>query len=475
MEAEDEWKIEMKHWEQCCIYRVPEWMKDIANCKAYKPSLVKLGPLGEDRGQAHYRMEEHKRRAMMRLVKRSGKPLEEFIAAIEQEEVVNKLRGAYGYLGAKWNKWESSRFIITMLTDGCFLLEIMGIFTRGENLKNYAPNDPVFSKRGFSSLYLSLRSDMIVMENQIPLLVLQKILEVIGDKAPIPVDRLNHTVLEFLGYKGWKTKEILCCHALDILHESFIAGREEMPSEKEETLLRAFLLRFLKTLGWPAGRPLRRSILRVFGLDRYLAIQLPWRVQSKQAQKEASDVWEEATMPCATDLSEAGVRFRKNQSNSVLDVDFKHGVLSMPLVVVNNGSEKEWLNLMAFERLHYDAGTNVTAYMIFMDNLISTERDVELLISKGLIINLLSSNEEAAKLFNKLSKGAVMVPSSKLNLVRRRLNAHCAKAWNKWRANFVQTYLSNPWVFISLVAAVFLLVATFLQTIYTVLPFYTRS
>uniref|UniRef100_A0A0A8YYA2 Uncharacterized protein n=1 Tax=Arundo donax TaxID=35708 RepID=A0A0A8YYA2_ARUDO len=38
----------------------------------------------------------------------------------------------------------------------------------------------------------------------------------------------------------------------------------------------------------------------------------------------------------------------------------------------------------------------------------------------------------------------------------------------------VTSRLSNPWVFISLVAAVILLVCTLLQTVYTVAPFYTK-
>jgi len=39
----------------------------------------------------------------------------------------------------------------------------------------------------------------------------------------------------------------------------------------------------------------------------------------------------------------------------------------------------------------------------------------------------------------------------------------------------MNNYLSNPWVFISLVAAAILLIATIMQTIYTVVPFYTKG
>ncbi|KAF8694342.1 hypothetical protein HU200_038307 [Digitaria exilis] len=67
-----------------------------------------------------------------------------------------------------------------------------------------------------------------------------------------------------------------------------------------------------------------------------------------------------------------------------------------------------------------------------------------------------------------------MSPFCKLLDVRQKMNGHCRKPWNKLRVSFEHTYLSNPWVFISLVAVVVVLVATVMQTIYTVVPFYTQ-
>jgi hypothetical protein len=44
-----------------------------------------------------------------------------------------------------------------------------------------------------------------------------------------------------------------------------------------------------------------------------------------------------------------------------------------------------------------------------------------------------------------------------------------------WRANLVHTYFRSPWAFLSLAAAIFLLVMTIMQTVYTVLPFYQNN
>jgi hypothetical protein len=65
------------------------------------------------------------------------------------------------------------------------------------------------------------------------------------------------------------------------------------------------------------------------------------------------------------------------------------------------------------------------------------------------------------------------MPGSKLGDVMWKVNRHCKKRRNKSRAIFMNTYLSNPWVITSMVAAFILLVAALLQTAYTVVPFYT--
>ena len=52
---------------------------------------------------------------------------------------------------------------------------------------------------------------------------------------------------------------------------------------------------------------------------------------------------------------------------------------------------------------------------------------------------------------------------------------HCKKHRNKWSAIFMNNYLSDPEMFISLVGAVLLLIATIMQTICTIVPFYTNK
>lgn len=181
------------------------------------------------------------------------------------------------------------------------------------------------------------------------------------------------------------------------------------------------------------------------------------------------------TMPSAAELSDAGIRFKSSRTQFIHDINFTNGVLSMPVFKAHDDTEKHLLNLLAFEKLYPCTSHEVLSYMCFMDNLVNTGKDVELLRSKGVINNLLSSDEELAQLINSLGSGALMTPFSMLDDVQRMVSTHCKKPWNIWRATFAHTYLRNPWVFFSLLAAVILLVAAIVQTVYTVLPFYHKS
>jgi len=133
------------------------------------------------------------------------------------------------------------------------------------------------------------------------------------------------------------------------------------------------------------------------------------------------------------------------------------------------------LNLMAFERLHAGAGNDVTAYVFFMDNMVGTARDAALLTARRVVHSAVGGDRAVARLFNGLSRDAVLEPRSALDGVHREVSAYCRKRWNRWRANLVHTYFRSPWSFLSLAAAVFLLAMTILQTVYTVLPYYSNN
>jgi len=57
----------------------------------------------------------------------------------------------------------------------------------------------------------------------------------------------------------------------------------------------------------------------------------------------------------ALELYEAGIRFKKSNTDSLHNIRFRHGVLTMPAVTVDDSTEYMFLNMMAFERLRTSA------------------------------------------------------------------------------------------------------------------------
>lgn len=177
----------------------------------------------------------------------------------------------------------------------------------------------------------------------------------------------------------------------------------------------------------------------------------------------------------ATELQDAGIRFMKSRTHSLGDVSFGGGVLRLPTLVIDDTTEYMFLNLIAFERLHPEAGNDVTSYIFFMDTIIDSEMDVALLHRNGILVNALGSDKAVAKLFNSLSKDIAVDPHGVLDVVRMSMSNYCKKPWNMWRANLIETYFRNPWAIVSLVAAVFLFALTIVQTVYTIAQFYQPS
>ncbi|KAK1270225.1 UPF0481 protein [Acorus gramineus] len=129
---------ESQLWKKRSIYRVPACVRDL-NSKAYKPQVVSFGPYhhGEDQLMP---MEEHKQRALLQFLRRCKKPFEDFVKAME--EVAGDLFEAYERLDERWT--DRGRFLQLMILDGCFMLE----------------------------------RDMLMLENQLPLQVLERLITV---------------------------------------------------------------------------------------------------------------------------------------------------------------------------------------------------------------------------------------------------------------------------------------------------------
>ncbi|MED6147997.1 hypothetical protein PIB30_049036 [Stylosanthes scabra] len=186
-----------------------------------------------------------------------------------------------------------------------------------------------------------------------------------------------------------------------------------------------------------------------------------------------------------TDLKELGVKFKVNKdSKCLLDLELSRSLripfirveelsrytLRIPFIRVDDSTEVLWRNLLAFEQCHCIHEAYFTDYITFLDFLINTDKDVDLLIKEGIIENWLGDSNAVVKMFNGLGVD-ILKPdfNVKYSLIFKRLNAFCKRRWIKKYATLKRDYCNTTWQKLASLAAILLLILTSIQTVFSVL------
>ncbi|KAJ6300602.1 hypothetical protein OIU76_021405 [Salix suchowensis] len=176
-----------------------------------------------------------------------------------------------------------------------------------------------------------------------------------------------------------------------------------------------------------------------------------------------------------------GILFRPRWTSDITDVKFKSSVLSGivedPPIIIDESTESLLLNLVAYESSAALDQLWVSSYILFMDSLIHDAEDVEEMLSNGIIINFLRADQEVAKLFHDMGR-SMTYDSAAYNDVKMAINKQCESTFSKqcvstvkrWVYECKATYFSNPWTFITVLAASFGLGLTAIQAYYTRYP-----
>ncbi|GAB2279632.1 hypothetical protein Dimus_014276 [Dionaea muscipula] len=494
-------------WGNLSIYRVPRSLRDPAHKKCYStPQVVSLGPYHHGKSSVLKEMEEHKWRALDHILKRHDQDIKIYLDAMKELE--EKARTCYERLGS----FVSEEFVEMLVLDGCFMLEL---FRGADELQGfeslgYAKNDPVFSMN--STIIISIRRDMIMLENQIPLFVLDKLLSLQpGQSDQKSVARLALGFFDPLMpteplTSADPTSNGSCLHCLDVFRRSSLTkeGVHSVPPSTDPTsngsclhCLDVFRRSSLTKEGVHSVPPtdptsdesgqlhcldvFRRSLLK--GFQRF---HRPSPRDSNtvlgakilQLLNCMMDERRQQLIPCVIDLKNAGVKFKKRETDQFLDIKFdkRIGVLEIPRILVHDGTKSLFFNLIAFEQCRMDSTDDITSYAFFLDNLINSAEDVSHLHYCGIIENCLGNDAEVAELFNALCQEVVFDnDDSSLSELSETINDYYKEWWHAWRADLRNKYFNNPWAIISLIAAVILLLLTFAQTFYGVYAYYRPS
>nr|VDD04855.1 unnamed protein product [Brassica oleracea] len=241
------------------------------------------------------------------------------------------------------------------------------------------------------------------------------------------------------------------CHR-DTIFEDLLLLENQLPFSLLENLFGPFFIKFGDNLTFHMFRCVR---LEKLGLTK-----------KDQIYEQYSKKFLIKNLHNADELDSAGVDIVGNKVER--GTSFERGVLTMPCFTARGHTERLWRNIMALEQCHYTYAAYVCHYITFLDFLIDTEQDVELLVNKGVIKNLLGHSESVVEMVNKMCLGLADNGSYYYDIAER-LNKYYDNRLNRSLATLRRVYFKDLWTGTATIAAVIILVLTLIGTVTSVL------
>jgi hypothetical protein len=167
----------------------------------------------------------------------------------------------------------------------------------------------------------------------------------------------------------------------------------------------------------------------------------------------------------ATDLKKAGLQIQ-GIPGMLQEVAFKNGCLFLPIVSQSESIESYICNMAAYEIWNTSAPFPFMDYLLLMSQLIKTPEDVSYLVDCDVIRAYLGTQQRIFQMWERLHSAVIYPPYSneyRENIVKP-INRYCASALTVMGTGFCNTFCSKPWLVISVISAIILLVATLIQT-----------
>ncbi|PON93749.1 hypothetical protein TorRG33x02_104520 [Trema orientale] len=410
---------------RCCIFRIPNVLMRHSP-KAYAPNAFSIGPFHYNK--PHLKANQKiKLKYLYDLISRipgtdAEKKLRVLMAAIS--DVRKEARECYeGSIGMSMDE-----FVKVLVLDGCFLIEL---FCKGSYREFRRKNDPIF---GVNFMNTVLSHDLILLENQIPWLVLDRLSSMtIAGAVALP---LNGLIANFF--------------------VSFFSRGEKLCMESDKHYEDEYY------------RDKHKEYKHILDLFRDSLI-FPSSI-AKQDKGSLNCVTDWKQMPTATSLQEAGIRFKRATSSmpsNILDIKFRDGVLEIPQLLIQDMTESLLRNLICYEQCLPHCEEVITSYAVLLDSLINTPKDMEILCKSEIIDNLMDI-EDATIFFNRIFNDASMRLFYYLPLVDE-VNKYCRRRWPRYRRVLIHDYFKHPWALTSVMVAAMLLILTLLQTVFTLI------
>ncbi|KAI3959506.1 hypothetical protein MKW92_014192 [Papaver armeniacum] len=489
---------------RCSIHRVPERFHKMRKPSAYEPGAVSIGPYHRANQSlkatedlkllyAHKLLTIRAERESSELYPRTVEEEEEeeqeeeeetraikldslgtlavtqaWFAIVEQcdssiREIETKIRKCY----SEPVHLDSKEIVEMMIIDGLFVIKML-IRSHFLSSSYEIADDPL---DGNDWLLLMVQQDMLLLENQIPLVVLQCLANIIfRESGHMSLNKFIHSFIingslpHILPTKGVIHLD-RCEDAKHLLDFFILLIQPPPPAHIDRKIVR--IPTKLKT-----NTVVKFTILKYSSLKSFLFPKLKLTCITDEKRENPSDTSSHFFLPSATELSLAGVRFKKGSvQGGFLDIKFNHrtGILEIPPLSIYDETDPLLRNLIACEQ-SYGGGYYISSYVTMMDFLINSADDVKLLRKEEIIYNYLGCDEDVSDMFNKLCVGIVDGGTHYHEYISD-INKFYKKRRHIWKAILKREYFSNPWAIASVLAAVLLIALTIISTVFGILSF----
>ena len=464
-----------------CVFKVPNSLS-ASNPEAYTPQTVGLGILHHSRSQTE---------AMQRYKLKAAKHIHRGFGRIQLEELIDGLVKLVPSIRAFYQMYltdNEGAVAFVMAIDGLFLFKLLCLYGIGKEalassniLRGLVdPADIILHQDG-------ILRDTMMLENQIPILVLKNILllecsEPKMKKPPIVRECLPQLLLGYC--KALSPLKVLekypnsvalkHAHLLDLLYNLIMLKEPPVEEpEKEEAAVEE-----------PSGGRHKRSLDRALGVVAALAIpqeirkpiellkgllELPWTNLDLSSVKNIAPVVEESLIPTASNLCGFGVKFCSADRITAVGFDRATASLKLPTVKVTVNSEVIIRNLVAYEVMSKPESEPLifTRYIELMNGIVKTAEDVAVLKKHGILENESVEDAEVVKIF---SGSKAVRPANAVDLDKAITDVN--NYYNGLRrvkaCKFMKKCGLTLWHVRTLVAAILLLSLLALQTFCTV-------
>ncbi|KAJ4959534.1 hypothetical protein NE237_026645 [Protea cynaroides] len=500
-----------------CIFNVPQTL--LASKPAcYIPQQVAIGPYHYWRPEL-YDMERYKTVA----AKKTQKQLQ----GLKFQNLVEKLMKHEPRIRDCFHKildFNGETLAWMLAVDACFLLEFLQVYAIKEGkilTKILSTMSHLVDHSGRKSSHNAILRDLILLENQIPLFILRKILEVQYKSLDVADDLLLSMLMGFCKelspfkmMDNFPTIQVSdCAHLLDSLYQTIVPKPKQeseatevteatedqnAPAEDNEEKfedssdVKSLFDQLWKLLSKLNKGPVRFIKAILLSRPIKLVLKLPWTIISRlplfsilkqpveslffsELGKEeikpenGSDsnkppLLEEIAIPSVSELYKSGIRFEPTKGDiTTVMFDTKTFKFQLPSVSLDVNTEVVLRNLVAYEAAHASGPLVFTRYIELMNGIIDTEEDVKILREKGIVLNHLKSDKEVADLWNGMSKSVRLTKVPCLDKVIEDVNKYYSCSWKVKAKKFFKIFVFGSWKILTLLAVILIILLMTVQ------------